>query len=401
MKPDALRGVESVDIYRNEVLTGALSRTAKGAVFTFDAAFYEAHRAFSGGIAQHLPYAQRTIACEGVNLHTYFAGLIPEGLRLRALEARTKTSADDLFTLLIAAGPDCVGDLFPCLPGAKAEPLELAREELTSLDQISFQQAFEQSIDSKHEPAIPGVQEKLSPSVISFPFATSGRRWILKLNPPDKPRLVENEHFFMTMASACGLDVAKTRLVRDRDHAAGLLVERFDRKREGRKWRGVHQEDACQLLDRYPADKYKLTSTDIAEALSACDAPAAERARLIELVAFSYLIGNGDLHGKNISVSRRALLQLSPGYDLLSTRPYRDLKLALKIDGRDDNVTGKQLVAFGQRFGVPGRAVEATLRRLTTLAAPFIPRVKELGYDARTTKQLVDLMKKRTAELKR
>ena len=93
-----------------------------------------------------------------------------------------------------------------------------------------------------------GVQDKLSPSVISFPFATRGQRWLLKLNPSDKPPLVENESFFMTMTAACGLEVAKTHLVKDRDGASGLLVSRFDRRREGRQWRGVHQEDACQFL---------------------------------------------------------------------------------------------------------------------------------------------------------
>lgn len=402
MKAEALRGVESVNIFRNETLAGSLTRTDRGAVFEYDAAFFEAHRSEKGGLATHLPYAQKRIACEGVNLHPYFAGLIPEGLRLRTLEARTKTSPDDLFTLMLAAGSDCVGNLFPRLPKAKAHPLDAGVEEATPIDRISFREVFAASIDSHTEPAIPGVQEKLSPSVISFPFATAGKRWILKLDPANKPGLVVNEHFFMEMAATCGLPVAKTRLVRDRNGAPGLLVERFDRERVGRTWRGIRQEDACQLLNRYPADKYNLTTNDIAQALGLCAAPVAERMRLIQLVAFSYLVGNGDLHGKNVSVNEaRGALQLSPAYDLLSTRPYRDLKLALKIDGRDDNLTRKQLLEFGTRFDVPARAIENTLAQLTTAAAPFIPRVKELGCDARTTKQLVDLMKKRTADLKK
>jgi hypothetical protein len=51
--------------------------------------------------------------------------------------------------------------------------------------------------------------------------------------------------------TAGGLATAETRLVFDRDGRSGLLVTRFDR-RAGRR---LHQEDACQLLDRYPADK--------------------------------------------------------------------------------------------------------------------------------------------------
>lgn len=396
------RGVELVHVYRNAAHVGSLRRTAEGgAVFEYEAAFYEAHRALPGGIATHLPYAQRSIAAREGNLHPYFAGLIPEGARLRALLSRAKTSEDDQFTLLVAAGADCVGDLFPILPGGSLEPLETGHPELTALDQVSFAELFRKSVESDDEPAIAGVQEKLSPSTISFPLAARGKRWILKLNPADKPLLVENEFFFMQMAAECGLDVARAHLVRDRTGAAGLLIERFDRERKGRRWRGVHQEDACQFLDRYPGDKYRLPVADIARGLTRwCSAPASECTRLLELVAFSYLIGNGDLHAKNLSLRANAdTLQLSPGYDLLSSRPYKDLKLALKFEGRDDNVTRKDVIAFGARFGVTKVAVEGRLKRLLARAAPFISRVKEIGYDARLTKQVTELMHKRLADL--
>jgi serine/threonine-protein kinase HipA len=238
--------------------------------------------------------------------------------------------------------------------------------------------------------------------VISFPFATRGKRWILKLNPADKPLLIENEHFFMKMAKQCGLDVAPARLVRDREGAAGLLVERFDRQRVGGHWRGLHQEDACQLLNRYPADKYRLSTADVAGALGVCASPLAERLRLIELVAFSYLVGNGDLHGKNVSVLERSgTLQLSPAYDLLSTRPYGDRHLAVKLEGRDVNLKRKDLLAFGARHAVPPRAVEATLDGLTRRAKPFLSRIPEIGFDARKTALLVALMKKRLEQLER
>jgi serine/threonine-protein kinase HipA len=397
------RSVETVHVYRNAVRVGELRRTPDGgAVFEYETEFFEAHKSLPGGIATHLPYAQRTIPAREGNLHPYFAGLIPEGARLRSLVARTKTSEDDHFTLLVAAGPDCVGDLFPIVPGTSLEPLESAPEETTELDRVSFAALFQRSIDSLQEPAVAGVQEKLSPSTISFPFATRGKRWILKLNPVDKPLLVENEAFFMIMAKACGLDVARTHLIHDANGAAGLLVERFDRQREGRRWRGVHQEDACQFLDRYPGDKYRLAIADISRGLERwCDSPPVECARLLELVAFSYLVGNGDLHAKNVSVGGvSGSLQLSPAYDLLSSRPYNDLKLALKFEGRDDNLARKDFIEFGKRFGVARVAVERRLDRITTQVAPFIPRVKEIGYDARVTAQLSELMKKRLADLK-
>ena len=85
----------------------------------------------------------------------------------------------------------------------------------------------------------------------------------------------------------------------------------------------------------------------------------------------------------------------------MSSRPYKDLKLALKFEGRDDNLTRAHFLEFGKRFGVAQPAIDARLNRLTTRAAPFIPRVKEIGFDPRRTRLMMELMKKRLADLKR
>lgn len=392
--------VEQLDIYRNATRVGVLRRTSEGCVFEYERAFWEAHRALPSGLATHLPYASRRIETRGINLPPYFAGLLPEGLRLRALISRTKTSEDDQFSLLAAAGSDCVGDLFPVLPGAPVNPLEQVEEERSPLDRVRFDQLLERSLVRPGEPSVAGVQEKLSPSVISFPFATRGARWILKLDPDDKPRLVENEHFFLQLARRCGLRVPTVHLVHDARGASGLLVQRFDRVRRRGQWRGLHQEDACQLLDRYPADKYRLKTSEVAEGLGVCASPLLARAGLLQLVAFSYLVGNGDLHAKNLSVSGEATLQLSPAYDLLSTRPYKDLKLALQFEGRDDNLTRRDFLAFGARFGIPPGAVAGQLERLVAGVGAELDAVKQIGLDARVTRQLVALMTKRCDDLR-
>jgi serine/threonine-protein kinase HipA len=115
--------------------------------------------------------------------------------------------------------------------------------------------------------------------------------------------------------------------------------------------------------------------------------------RLVELVAFSFVIGNGDLHAKNISLlGGDGALQLSPAYDLLSTRPYGDRQLALRLDGRNDKLRRTHFLEFGKRFGVAPRAIEARLERLTERVRPFIARVEMLELDAKRERQLVELM---------
>lgn len=399
----------SADVWRESTRVGTLSRTAHGAVFEYEQEFFAQNSQVEGGVAVHLPYWRRRTETYGINLHSYFAGLLPEGLRLRALQLRVKTSEDDLFSLLIATGVDTIGDLSVVAGGESPAALQPQGERL-NLEEVLFSDLFAQSLsrtgEGQHEPIIPGVQEKVSASTISFPLKPAGRHAsILKLNPSDKPTLVQNEDFFMRMAKDCGLRTANTRLVRDRDGHSGLLVERFDRvwSREEKRLRRIHQEDACQFLERYPSEKYRIPCSDIAKGLrETCLAPIPETARFLRLVAFSYLIANGDLHAKNVSIladGPAGGFRLSPAYDLLTTLPYGDRRMALKFEGRDDNFRRSHFLEFGERFGVKQAATQRMLDELCDSAEPWIKRLEEIGFDERKTARLREVMLKRREDL--
>jgi serine/threonine-protein kinase HipA len=124
--------------------------------------------------------------------------------------------------------------------------------------------------------------------------------------------------------------------------------------------------------------------------------------RFVRLLAFSYLIGNGDLHGKNVSIQAlpgSGRVQLTPSYDLLSTLPYGDQKMALKLEGRDDHIKRAHFVAFARRHGVPERACAAVLDELVEESPAWIARLEEIGLPERKTRQLRLLMEKRRGEL--
>lgn len=375
------------DVYRGETLAGRITRTRHGSVFEYDAGF-------GGDVAFGLPRAQGRFETKGVNLHTFFAGLLPEGLRLTALVRRVKTSADDLLSLLIAAGTDCVGDVSVVPAGRRPRDAPVALDVREPSD-VSFAEVLAASLVAIDEASLPGVQEKVSAAMISLPVRAK-RACILKLNPPRVPRLVENEYFFMRAARGCGLLTADVQLVHDRDGASGLLVTRFDRRAGER----LHQEDACQLLDVYPADKYRLSVRDVMMALDVCSAPIVERLRLLRLVAFSYLMGNGDLHGKNVSV--RVIdgrVELTPAYDLLSTLPYGDEHMAMKLDGRHARLRRSTFVAAGERFELPRRAVEVAIDELLERLAPVHGSLAEIGLDAKKTRALERALRRRAADL--
>ncbi|MCO6429776.1 MAG: HipA domain-containing protein [Deltaproteobacteria bacterium] len=415
MQIDTAREIDRLSVYKGGEEIGELYRTASGCVLQYRDDYFERHydpnnphKAIYNGAAYSLPLIQRAYETKGDNLHPFFAGLLPEGLRLRALIKAVKTSADDMFTLLAASGQETVGDVF--VSAAEFEDVEaLHRSE--EIEKLSFYDLFQASIHSREfsarlrDPSIAGVHPKVSAQMVSFPIAVAKRkkRYILKLNPPEIPLLIENENFFMTMARECGLESAATTMVRDRTGEPGLLVERFDRKYDNaaKAFRRLHQEDACQFLNRYPQDKYRLNMREIASAIRRyCTSPKVDILNLIKLKAFSYVICNGDLHGKNISLLEdEGIIKLSPYYDLLSTLPYGDQKMALKLEGRDANIKLNDFCAFGQAFDIPAKAVVNAISSICQKSRPFLDRVHEIGFNKNQTQHLVKAMVERINHL--
>ncbi len=409
------RALEALDVWRGDQAggnhrVGRLTRTRHGAEFRYLDGYA------SPAIGARLPVRTAPYAVHGVNLPPWFAGLLPEGLRMRALVRGLKTSEDDLFSMLAAVGGDTVGAIAVAPPGAEpvvSEPIaDLADAgTLVFAELLAASLRFDPATGAGDRRAVPGIQPKVSAGRVSFPVRArggprAGADCILKLESAEHPHLVANEHFFMSVARDVGLEVAAVRLLEDRDGRPGLLVDRFDRARTATgAIAKFPQEDACQLLDRYPADKYRVGLRDLAGALDTCTAPVPERLRLLQLLAFSYVIANGDLHAKNISVrTADGLVRLAPAYDLLSTLPYGDDAMALALEGRDKRWRRADLVAFGERVGVRAAATE---RMLKTLVERLRRRLGDsgkrgldtIGLDARRTRHLEKVITERSDAL--
>ena len=401
MKPT---GVERADVFCGDALAGSLERTPRGSRFTYEASFLDACRRRGWGLGFQVPLIA-SVETEGVNLHTFFAGLLPEGIRLQALERSVKTSRDDLFSLLMAAGSEAIGDVRVVPPGEVPRPAPVV--DLGKLETTSFAEVLAASLDYRHggeRHLIPGVQPKVSASMLTLPVKVrrhSKGEAMLKLEPAEYPHLVANELFFMTMAKDCGLEVADVAQVRDREGSPGLVVTRFDR-RGGPSPTRLHCEDGCQFLDRYAADKYRVSFKDIALGVQLrVTAAKVELPKLLRLLAFSYLIGNGDLHARNVSVlvEPGGLIRLAPAYDLLSTFPYGDRRLALKVSGRDDNLKRAHLVDLGRQLDLAPAFITRMLDELCDEAPAYIARVADIGFAPKKTRALSTVMGKRRDEL--
>ena len=356
-----------IEVYKNEMFVGTLSRTPKGSRFEFAQEIID--DAVRSKITYRITAQSQPLEITGVNLHSYFAGLLPEGLRLKAIVKNLKTSEDDLFSILAGSGLEPVGDLHFKIPGA-AEKKRKKTHQFSVDDFSALKKEILQSGESLNNP-VSGVQNKISASRLTLPLKTGiksrNKQFILKFDSAETPNLVENEWHCLKLAKACGLKVNEAKVIKDSQGEKALLVTRFDRKwlPEKKKFIRFHQEDACQFLDRYPADKYNLTMQEIAESLKIfSESPQIEILNLLKLAAFCYLIGNGDLHGKNISLLQKSISELSPVYDMVCTYVYGDQQMALSMDGKKDNWKRKLFTSFGERYGIPAVSIEKMLDQL-------------------------------------
>lgn len=401
-----VRSVTEADVYVGDDLAGHLRRD-RGDTITFN---YITDEGAGGGRVRDrsvswslLRSGEYPVVTTGGAVPPFFAGLLPEGVRLGVVTSSTKTSADDHLTLLLAIGADTIGNVRVVPAGVgPAQRLPMFSPERDT----DFRAVFARltgSVDA--DPiALAGVQPKVSAAMLSAPTQTRSGPAILKLSPVQYPSIVENEHFFMTMAAACGLRVAPTSLLHDAEGRSALLVTRFDRAGSKR----IAQEDACQVGGIYPASKYRIkTETAISALADACGRGGGSRPaavlELLKTVVFSWLIGNGDLHGKNLSIYNvEGVWQPTPAYDLLCTQPYTRWRdpMALNLYGRANRLTREDFVDAGERLGLRTRAITRMIDAIVVAAQDWPDKCGEIGFDDRRTTLLAQMLRGRIESLR-
>jgi serine/threonine-protein kinase HipA len=382
------------DVYKAGVLVAQLARLDDRVEFR-----YLADHIDGPSVATTLPAGPEVVVTAGRAVPTYFAGLLPEGRRLTALRSALKTSADDDFSMLLAVGGDPVGDV-QVVPAGKPPPsMSDEGESVATFDEASFTDVFARLVRGAPDPVgFAGVQDKVSGRMISVPLAVGGTSYLLKLDPPEYPHLVENEQFFLDAAKACGLPVVDSHVVLDRDGRRGLVVERFDRERTRGQVVGRAVEDGCQVAGRYPGDKYALDTEVLLSAMAVhCAARPVALRDLFRQLVFAIVTGNGDLHAKNLSiVDLDGEWRVAPAYDLPSSAPYGDRSLGLALGGsRDGQVSRRRLLAGARTIGMPERAALLTLDDLLDRLEPVQEQLEQLPFDDRRIADLRRLMRAR------
>lgn len=362
------------DIYKAGILAARLERHDGGTRFSYLPAYLA-----SGGpaVASSLPLTAEPVLAAAGAAPPYFTGLLPEGRRLNALRRSIKTSADDDLSLLIAAGGNPVGDVQIVGHGEPLDPDEHAVQ-LDAKLPVDFDQLLGDP-DLIDPVALAGVQDKLSAGMISLPVARAGRRFILKLNAPEFPHVVENELVMFRYAAKLRIPLSRVQLIRDVAGRPGLLVERFDRVPVPGggpdKVRRLAVEDGAQVLKLYPADKYNVGYGQVCQALADyCSAPLPALRNLAIQGAFAWLSGNGDLHAKNVSMVQQPHGEwtIAPVYDIPSTVVYGDKTLALTLAGKRSGISRRHFLGWATNLGLTDRTAVQVVELALKAAGPLI-----------------------------
>jgi serine/threonine-protein kinase HipA len=363
-----LTSVAAADVYKGDALAARLRRTDAGVEF----GYLDAHLAAGGpAVATTLPLTDEPLTLPAGAVPPFFAGLLPEGRRLSSLRRAVKTSADDDLSLLLAVGADTVGDVRVVPQGSDPEPPSALVEVRRDFSEVRFSDVLDAAgvVDPV---ALAGVQDKVSARILSVPVSRAGKRYILKVDPPEYPHVVVNEAYFLGLARRARFPVVGARVVHDATERPGLLVERFDRvSGPDGSTTALAVEDAAQVLGIYPADKYAVSSERVAAALGDhCAARLLALREIYRQFCFAWLTGNGDLHAKNLSIVRvDGEWRVAPAYDLPSTLPYGDSTAALTIAGTKQGFSRRRLREFGAAIGLRETVVTTVLDEVLAATA--------------------------------
>lgn len=254
----------------------------------------------------------------------------------------------------------------PTLPYTRANIKELAREIVTASTSVTGVQA-KLSLDISRDRA--GGPQRLT-------IVGLWGRFILKPQTDRFANLPEDEDLTMHMAEAAGIKTVPHSLIRFADGELCYITRRVDRTKKGAK---IAMEDMCQLSERLTEDKYKGSYERIAKLIRQhSSAPLLDVVNFWEVVLFSWLTGNADMHLKDFSLFRPAdNYMLTPAYDLLSTALAMledDEELALTLNGKKKRIKREDFEKAMRDSGMDEKAIANLFARF----AKAIPKWHEL-----------------------
>ena len=270
--------------------------------------------------------------------------------------------------------PACARKFFgiataPAFPYTRDNMSELAHQVIRTSASVTGVQA-KMSLDvnrgSKNEPA-------------RFTIVGLWGKYIFKPQSAKYPNLPELEDLTMKMAEIAHIRTARHTLIRLADGELGYLTLRMDRGRKGEK---ISMLDMCQLTNRLTEHKYYGTYQQLAETIKKySSAPMLDVQRFWEIVLFSWMTGNSDMHCKNFSLidSGNGEYVLSPAYDLLAVlladpQDPEEMAMSFSLGGKKNGFNRNTFMSAFTQSGIPATVADRMINRM----AGYLPDWKRL-----------------------
>ena len=274
-------------------------------------------------------------------------------------------------------------DTAPILPYTRDNMSDLARQVIRTSASVTGVQA-KMSLDvnrgGKHEPA------KLT-------IVGLWGKYIFKPQSDKYPCLPELEDLTMKMAEVARIRTARHTLIRLADGELGYLTLRMDRGRKGEK---ISMLDMCQLTNRLTEHKYYGTYQQLAETIKKySSAPMLDVQRYWEVVLFSWITGNSDMHCKNFSLldSGNREYVLSPAYDLLAVlladpADTEEMAMSFTVGGEKSGFDRNTFMTVFTQSGIPATVADRMIERMKAhhsewkalISQSFLPEKMKADY---------------------
>lgn len=284
--------------------------------------------------------------------------------------------------------PGCARKIFgsetaPFLPYTRENMSELARQVIRTSASVTGVQA-KMSLDvnrgGKSEPA-------------KFTIVGLWGKYIFKPQSSKYPCLPELEDLTMKMAEAAHIRTARHTLIRLADGELGYLTLRMDRGKKGEK---ISMLDMCQLTNRLTEHKYFGTYQQLAETVKKYSAaPMLDVQRFWEVVLFSWITGNSDMHCKNFSLvdTGNGEYALAPAYDLLAVllaapEDTEEMAMSFTVGGGKSGFDRNTFMTAFTQSGIPVTVADKLIERMkgylpiweTLIGQSFLPDKMKADY---------------------
>ena len=254
---------------------------------------------------------------------------------------------------------------------------------------------------------VPGVQAKLSMDIqrveqtTRFTIVGLSGKYILKPQTEMYAELPENEDLTMHLAEQAGIAVVPHCLARFIDGQLVYLSTRIDRTYKGEK---VPMEDLCQLSEQLTEYKYRGSYEQVSKVINRLSAaPMLDVVNFWQVVIFSWLTGNSDMHLKNFSLyAPKGNYVLAPAYDLLNTlavMPTDPEELALNLNGKKCKIGWRDWSAAMTRSGVPEKVQENMRKRFLAVLPQWEETIRSSFLSAEMQDLYLEIVRTRMAML--